>query len=125
MLIFGHSHITMPHFRRVENIQSIQTSPNDSIVWFRHNENFALLKHCKEFEIPCAVMVENMIDFMLCAHFSPRFLLVDSHAQEYQKIIDTYLLDSKLLCVVEDLSEIKSLAPYGIDGVITKAYLGL
>lgn len=125
MLIFGHSHITMPYFRRVENIQNIQTSPSDSVVWFRHDESFALLKHCKEFEIPCAVMVENVIDFMLCAHFSPRYLLVDSHAEEYQKIIDTYLLDSKLLCVVEDLSAIKTLASFGVDGVITKAYLGL
>lgn len=127
MLIFGYQGLDSKRLHFISSYEDIQDSKNDCIVWFYHtsDRDFSLLKFCIHHEIACAVLVENAIDFLLCAHFAPQFLLVRENPQVYQSLADSYLLDSKVLCIIKNISEIERLGTQGIDGVVLEDALGM
>ena len=56
---------------------------------------------------------------------SPKYLLTESLEQvrEFQQLAEHYLLDSKVIKIIEDINEIEVCAKLGIDGVIFKEHL--
>lgn len=127
MIIFGYEHLSAPRFRHIRTIKEVATSRNDEIVWFyaREDRELALLKHCVACEIPCAVWVEGIVEFMLCASCKPTYLIIESSPALYQGIAENYMLDSKVLCVITHKEQIADLAQDGVDGVIFSSWLGL
>ena len=125
MIVFGYPHLRSPRFRHIRTSADIATSGNDEIVWFyaREDREFALLGHCVSYEIPCAVRVEEVLDFVLCASFKPTYLSIESSPATYQAIAENYMLDSKLLCLITHEGQIAALAQEGIDGVIFESWL--
>ncbi|HIV48521.1 hypothetical protein [uncultured Helicobacter sp.] len=125
MLVFGYPHLSTPKFRHIRAIEDIATSKNDEIVWFyaREDREFALLKHCVRCEIACAVRVEEILDFVLCASLKPTYLIIESTPTIYQGIAENYMLDSKVLCVITHKEQIATLAQEGVDGVVFSSWL--
>lgn len=125
MIIFGYPHLDAPRFRHIRSIKDIAMSKNDEVVWFyaREDREFALLKHCVSCGIACAVRVEEILEFMLCASVKPTYLIIDANPATYQEIAENYMLDSKVLCVITHKEQIATLAQESIDGVILASWL--
>ncbi len=97
----------------------------ESIAYFQAgmDKDFALCSYAKTHHISFAVYVDNVVEFLACAAFLPKYLIIDKNPKIYQDLVDTYLLDSKVLAIIEQESQIPSLASAGIDGVVFRQYL--
>ena len=125
MLIFGYPNLEAPKFRYIQNLEEIAKSKNEEIVWFyaKQDRDFALLGHCVRCGIACAVRVDDVLDFVLCASLKPMYFIVDDDPKPYQEIAEIYVLDSKVLGVITHKEQIVSMAHKGIDGVIFASWL--
>ncbi len=126
MLIIGHRHIPCETFKRITNIKQIQeSSAQKEILWFSDDLKDGLLmaKACAESSITFSVHISNITNCLLFANFLPKYFLITKNAKAYQNLADHYLLDSKILQIINDESEIKKVAKKGIDGVIFKHHL--
>lgn len=132
MIIIGHSAIAYPPFTKVSSLKEIAHTQASQILWFeatQNKEGYTLANHCCQYQVPYAVMINNITDLLIYAHLQAKYLIVhfkDSlqDAIQYQKIIEHYLLDCKLLYPIENDTHIQKVAKCGIDGVIFKQVLG-
>lgn len=94
----------------------------ERIAWFdaAWDRDFALCAAARELGVVFAVRVATVVEFLSCAHFLPKYCLLDSRLELalYQKLADSYLLDTKLLAIISESEEIESCARLGIDGVV-------
>ncbi|PAF48724.1 hypothetical protein BKH41_05520 [Helicobacter sp. 12S02232-10] len=125
MIIIGHRGIAYPKFKKIVGFDGIALTDNSSIVWFEANEDkgYVLSHHCIENNIKYALRVDNITDFVIYASLKPLYIILEKSPEVYQKIAETYLMDSKILYVIEDEEEIEQLAKMGIDGVIFREVL--
>lgn len=124
MLIIGHKHILAPKFIKLDsNIES-----KDAIYYFSSKDidsSLELANKLKEKELDFAIIVNSIKEFILLSALSPKYLLTESLEQvrEFQQLAEHYLLDSKVIKIIEDINEIEVCAKLGIDGVIFKEHL--
>ncbi|WP_104710256.1 hypothetical protein [Helicobacter felis] len=127
MLIFGHPQIPCPPFKTVSEIAQIAQSTNDTIVYFyAHLENACdLARHCTQERVKYAVFVNSLLEYALMVNFKPSYLLVNNHPQDYQSLANDYLLDARILWVVENQVHLEEALKMRIDGVIFRKFLNL
>lgn len=125
MIVIGYEGIKHPEFKKISSIEQIAMVDNASIVWFESSddEDYGLCNHCHQYNIKYAIKVENLTDFILRSCLNPTYVILEKSPDAYQKITETYLLDTKILYVIEDKNEIVELAKMGIDGVIFRHIL--
>ena len=130
MIIFGHEMIAYPRFVRVESIEAIKHTQASQILYFDTStlglgRALELAKHCEGFECAYSVGVESIKELLLFSALGAKYVIAHSLelAQALQPIIEQYLLDCKLLCVIENEEILESIAKSGIDGVIFKQVL--
>lgn len=125
MIIIGYVPISHLEFKKISSIEQVAMVDNACVVWFesRDDEDYTLCNHCHQYNIKYAIKVENLTDFILRSCLNPTYVIVEKSPDTYQKIAETYLLDTKILYVVEDKDEIVELAKMGIDGVIFREIL--
>lgn len=132
MIIIGHKAIAYSSFVKITSIDEISSTNQSCIVWFdsstfTQEEGLELAKHCCEYEVRYAVMIYTLSDLLLYAALLPQYLIipksVQHKAKQYQAIIEHYLLDCKLLCVIKSNAQLAKIAQMGIDGVIFKQVL--
>ncbi|TLD80140.1 hypothetical protein LS68_007945 [Helicobacter sp. MIT 05-5293] len=134
MTIIGHPAIAYPPFIKVSSLQEIAHTQAAQILWFDpmqcdKDTGYTLANHCCKYQVPYAVRVNNITDLLIYANLQAKYLIVhfeDSlqDAMQYQKIIEHYLLDCKLLYPIKNDAQIQKVAKCGIDGVIFKQVLG-
>lgn len=132
MIIIGlHDLIYPTHFIHTKDVEALcalqassQTNPKggllEQIAWFDFHDDseLALCSYAKANGIDFAIRVHSVVEFLSGAYFLPKYLLVDSSPKVYQTLVDEYLLDSKVLCVIGGSSQIEECALQGIDGVV-------
>lgn len=92
------------------------TKPNSTLI-FNYNEE--LLTFCKENNIFCAVIVNNIREAVYCNALNSRYIICKKAiSKNIQKIAENYMFDSKVLTVIEKSDEIEEVALSEIDGVI-------
>lgn len=125
MIVIGYKGIKHPGFKKISSAEQIAMVDNASIVWFESSddEDYTLCNHCCQYGIKYAIKVEDITDFILRSCLNPTYVILEKSPDVYQKIAETYLLDTKILCVIEDKNEIVELAKIGIDGVIFRQIL--
>lgn len=132
MIIIGHKAIPHQAFTKIANIADIQNTHSSCIVWFdtgklTQEQGFALGKHCLDNQVSYAVMIHSLEELLIYANLSAHYLILhknlQNQAQSFQSIIEHYLLDCKLLCVIKADSQLTKIAQLGIDGVIFKQVL--
>lgn len=133
MIIIGHNAIAYPTFVKVENIDSIISTKTGAIVWFdstklKSSLSFSLANHCKEYQISYAVIIEDIKNLLIFSSLNAKYIILKPNMKlekilQMQKIAESYLLDSKILCVIDKDSQIEKFAKNGIDGVIFKQVL--
>ena len=135
MLIFGHEAIACKRFAHVKSIEEIRATSADQIVYFYECDDmdFCLSKHCHKEKVPYAVRSDSLVRFLIYAQLQASFVLVappvgiqdpeQSDAKYLQTLADHYLLDTKVLLVIKEESEMELAAFLGIDGVIFSHFL--
>lgn len=126
MKIFGHPHIPSPAFTKISNIEEIDKVLANSIPWWpcESDEDFSLAKFCQEQQVAYAVKIHDLIQLLLYTNLDAKYLIAPKQkASEFQQILKEYLLDTQLLCLINNEDEIPPLALQNIDGAIFKHHL--
>ncbi|PAF42465.1 hypothetical protein [Helicobacter sp. 11S02596-1] len=125
MIIIGHHGIASPKFQKIRGLEAVPLVQSHLMVWFESSDDvgYVLSHHCVENGVKYAIKVDNIKDFVIYAALKPVYIILEKSPEVYQKIAETYLMDSKILYVIEDDSEIEELAKMGIDGVIFRQVL--
>lgn len=130
MIIIGHQAIAFQDFAKIENLEDIARTKASQILWFDaglESIHFALANHCHAYQLPYAARISSINELLLFSALEPKYLILHANvlnnAQEYQKLIEHYLLDCKLLYPISSQDELCKVAQLGIDGVIFKQIL--
>lgn len=120
MLIFGHPLIPSPTLYHIEDTEAlVHTPPNGIVLTAFDEKHMDLVNYLRENDIRFALDVASIRELVLGENLGCTYLLVDKTlAKSAQKVAETYLFDAKILCRIDNESEIEPMAFEGIDGVI-------
>ena len=123
MIIIGYYAIASEKFSKVSSLEEMETT--QGLVWFESSEDkmHSLSRHCQQNAILYAVKIQNIKELLIYGALGAKYALLHKSPESYQKIAETYLLDIKILYVIEDIEEIEEVAKMGIDGVIFEQIL--
>lgn len=122
MLIFGHKWIPSPVFTKVKVVEDIKNTPSNSIIILDmlSDSSHHLCTHCKENDVPFAIMISSLTDAILASNLGASYAICADRnkALKLQKLANDYLFDMKMLFMISTFDEIEEFAELGIDGVI-------
>ncbi|RDU62856.1 hypothetical protein [Helicobacter sp. MIT 14-3879] len=123
MIIIGHKAIKHPIFKNIKNIEDINNTNANEIVYFE--SDYKIANYCKDNEIKYAVKISNITDLIIYSNLDAKYILVREKniAENSQKIANDYFFDSKILYIINDESSIENAAMLGFDGVIFESVL--
>ncbi|WP_104697005.1 MULTISPECIES: hypothetical protein [unclassified Helicobacter] len=123
MIIVGYEPIAFEGFSKIEKKEQIDTT--QGLVWFlsQDDKDFSISSFCMQNNVPYAVKIESIKELLIYAKLNAKYVILQDSPKEYQQIVETYLLDTKILYVIEEIEEIEEIAKMGIDGVIFQKVL--
>ncbi|CBG39377.1 hypothetical protein [Helicobacter mustelae] len=123
MLIFGYYAIACEEFHKIQSLEEVDGT--QGLVWFdaQSDAMYELSHHCLANHVPYAVRIENIKGLLIYAALNAKYVIVQKSPEKYQKIAEEYLLDTKILCIIEEIEEIEEIAKMGVDGVILAQHL--
>ncbi|ACM93466.1 conserved hypothetical protein [Nautilia profundicola AmH] len=110
-------------FFEVETLEDIKNSPNNATLVFKYcDSSLELFNFCKNNNIPYAVLTSNVKELIFCANLGAKYIFCDTikNAKIFQKIADEYLLDSKIVLLIDSFNEIEKIVDFGIDAIKLK-----
>lgn len=119
MIIIGHEVIEHEVFTRISSQQELEASSN--LVWFDSQiENaLELARMCFDNSVTYAVKITSFTDLVVYANLGAKYVIIQhTNVEEFQRIANDYLLDTKILVLIQSTQEIENIARLGIDGVI-------
>jgi hypothetical protein len=104
----------------INTVEDITTTHSNSLVVFEYDEK--LISYCKDNYINYAIIITNIKELILSANSGARYLLTSkkSKLKKYQKIVEHYMYDSRLLFICNNINKIKFVAKNRIDGIFIK-----
>jgi len=120
MLLFGHPFIDFDPFYHVGEIDTIElTPPNSTLFLYFKEENLDIIRHMRHNALPFALEVADLSEVVFAHNLGAKYILVNEPlAKPAQKVAENYLFDAKILCRLENISELEEKIIEGIDGVI-------
>ncbi len=120
MLIFGHEFLASARFYHIHSTESIALTPANSLLFIEFNiKNLDIITYMQENDLDFALEVTTLKNALFCEHLNAKYIVCnDDIATRIQKCAEHYLFDAKILCRINDDSEIESIATQGIDGVL-------
>ena len=120
MLIYGHRFISSKSFYHILDIDSISNTPPSSTIHLVFSEeNLDIVSHANLNQISLSICVKSITELIYASALDASFIIVKSHlAKDAQKIANEYIMDAKILVLIENEDEIEKYANIGIDGVI-------
>ncbi|MEA1919341.1 MAG: hypothetical protein U9N52_05825 [Campylobacterota bacterium] len=120
MLIFGHEYLHSPRFYHIHSIDSIETTPSNSLLFIEFDEkNLDIIIYMQENNLDFALEVGTLKEALFSEHLNAKYIICKKDsAKSIQDRAEHYLFDAKILCRIEEDSQIEILAVEGIDGVI-------
>ncbi len=120
MLIFGHPHLPSVTLYHIEEPDALLHTPPNSVVFVPcdplHRDLIAQLRRD---DVAFALGAASVKDALFAENLGARYIVVEPPlAPSVQKVAETYLFDAKILCRIDDESQIETMAFEGIDGVI-------
>jgi len=109
-------------FYKVKTLEDIKNSPANSTLIFDYCEDLTLFEFCKNNEIPYGVNINSIKELIFISNLKAKYAFVDNleKAKEFQKIAENYLLDTKIILIVENFDKIEEIAKFTIDGIKLK-----
>lgn len=122
MIVIGDTNIEYETLEKITSIADISSTSSNSTVLF--DFDFPLLKYTKKNNINTAIIVKDLKEVIYASTFDVRYIIVNKNiAKQAQNIANNYMLDSKILVIIERNKEIVENALDEIDGVIYKRVL--
>jgi len=120
MLIYGHRFIPSKSFYHILDIDSISNTPPSSTVHVEFKEeNLDIISHANLNQISTSICVKSITELIYASSLNASYIVVKKHlAKDAHKIATEYIMDAKILVLIEDEKEIEEYAFLGIDGVI-------
>jgi len=119
MILIGDENIEYESIEKISASSDIKLTTSNSTVLY--NFDFDILKYTQENKVNSAVIVKNLQEMIYASTFNVRYIIVKKNiAKEAQNIVNNYMLDSKILVIIESSDEIVENAIDEIDGVIYK-----
>jgi hypothetical protein len=120
MLLFGHRFIPSERFYHIDDIDAIDNTPANSILYLPFSEeNLDIIAHMRDNRLRYVLCAKTLNEVIFCENLGASFIAVHADlAKAAQKAADTYLFDAKILCHIDDESEIEALVYEGVDGVL-------
>jgi len=119
MILIGDENIEYESIEKISASSDIKLTTSNSTVLY--NFDFDILKYAQENKVNSAVIVKNLQEMIYASTFNVRYIIVKKNiAKEAQNIVNNYMLDSKILVIIESSDEIVENAIDEIDGVIYK-----
>ena len=110
-------------FYKVKSIEDIKNTPNNSTLIFDYcDSSIDVYNFCKINQIPYGVKISNIKELIFISNLNAKYAFADNieNAKIFQKIANEYLLDTKIIFLINSLEEIENIALLGIDGVKLK-----
>ncbi len=123
MIIIGHKMIKSEEFHRIYHIEDI--GKTNHLVWFEEiiEVGLKIARFCQDNEVEYAVKINSITELVLYGALGAKYVIIDGDVIEYQKVANEYLLDTKILALINRVDEIEKIARLGIDGVIFQEVL--
>ena len=123
MLIFGHPWVQSPRFVRIFSKDEInKTTANDILLLAPLSDSFSLARYCEENSLAFAVTASSIKEALFANALNARYLVVpQEEAPKIQKIAQEYLMDMRILVLVDSEKEMEKFAEEGIDGILFPA----
>ncbi len=120
MLIFGHSFLASERFYHISSIDSIELTPSSSLLFLEFDEkNLDIISYMQENGLNFALEVSSLKEALFAERLSAKYIICKNDiAKSIQDRAEHYLFDAKILCRIEDDSQLEVLAAEGIDGVV-------
>ncbi len=120
MIFFGHRFIKNEYFYSVASQEAVLKTPPSSTIYIEFSEaNLDIIEYTNLNNMPLALKVNTIRQALYGASFKAKYLVVEKDiAKDVQNVANEYLLDSKVLVIIQNEDEIEQMALLGIDGVI-------
>lgn len=119
MILIGDENIKYEEIEKINAISDIQSTSSNSTVLYSFD--FEILRYTQENNIASAVVTKNLQEVIYASSFDVKYIIVTKGiAKAAQNIANNYMLDSKILVIIESSDEIVENAIDEIDGVIYK-----
>ncbi|PIF04255.1 MAG: hypothetical protein CSA86_02750 [Arcobacter sp.] len=119
MILIGDKNIECEKIEKIVNIEDIaSTSPNSTLLY---SFNINILQYTQKNNLASAVVVNSLKEVIYASSFMAKYIIVQKDiVQNAQDIVNNYMLDSKILIIINSDEEIVQNALNEIDGVIYK-----
>jgi len=119
MILIGDKNIACESIEKVTSVKDISlTSSNTTILY---PFNMEILKYSQENNLNSAVIVNGLKEVIYASSLMAKYIIVEKNiAKNAQDIVNNYMLDSKILIIINSDDEIVENALDEIDGVIYK-----
>lgn len=117
MILIGDEHVKCEEIEKISSIFDISSTTSNATVLY--NFDFDILKYTQKNNLSSAVITKNLLEVIYASTFDVKYIIVKkSIGKEAQNIANNYMLDSKILVVIDSKEEIVQNAIDEIDGVI-------
>lgn len=119
MILIGDKNVECEAIQKIESISDIKsTSPNTTVLY---NFDFEMMKYSEENNIDSCVVTKSLQEVIYASSFSVKYIVVEKNISKHaQDIANNYMLDSKILVIIDTNDEIVDHALDEIDGIIYK-----
>jgi len=119
MILIGDKNIACERIEKITSVSDISsTTANTTILY---SFDFEVLRYCEENNISSCVVTKNLQEVIYASSFSVKYIVVEKNISKHaQDIANNYMLDSKILVIIDTNDEIVDNALDEIDGVIYK-----
>jgi len=120
MILIGDKNIACESIEKITSISDIiDTNSNTTVLY---DFNFDILKYTQENKLNSAIVVKDLKEVVYASTFAVKYIIVEKNiAKHAQDIANNYMLDSKILIIINSDDEIVENALDEIDGVIYKS----
>lgn len=123
MILIGHPLIANEKVFRVKKVEEISKSPSNSTILFEDIEKCVeIAYYCNNNGVKYGVIVSSIKDAIFANALNAKYIIAEKeNAKKIQEVANEYLFESRILCIIDEDSEIEEIALLGIDGVIFEA----
>jgi hypothetical protein len=110
-------------FYKVKTLEDIKNSPSNSTLIFEYcPSSIEIYNFCRQNNIPYGVIVNSMKEAIFIINLGAKYIFCDTilKAKEFQKIVDDYLSDTKVVYLASSLDEIEKAVQFTIDAIKLK-----
>jgi len=110
-------------FFYVKTMQDIKNSPNNTTLIFEYCDfSLEVYNFCKINNISYGVKVNSIKEMIFCINLNAKYIFCDTieKAKTFQDIANEYLIDTKIVLLVNDLNNIEGIVKNRIDAIKIK-----